>query len=158
MTSVKKLIVKSEQETARGDEEFDWLICKSRINRIKKKFARIANIKYSGVPQRKSVDTANLVDDTLPCYLWQGHHHKGDRAARRPHILRSICYHWIVALAKDVRLLIASIHNQPMCPDTSSIDIFDNLPLVGWNLKARIFDPKDWGFMGAVEVGEGSIR
>ena len=40
----------------------------------------------------------------------QGHHHNGDRAARRPHILCSICFG---ALAKAVQWLFkASLHNE----------------------------------------------
>ena len=47
------------------------------------------------------------------------------------HILCSICFHSFWALAKDVRLFIASLHNQPMYPKMCSIDIFVNLQPVG---------------------------
>ena len=46
----------------------------------------------------------------------QGHHHNGDWAPRRPHILCSICVHSFGALVKNVRL-----HNQPMCFQMCSI-------------------------------------
>ena len=42
------------------------------------------------------------------CTTQQGHHHNGDRAARRPHIF---CVHSFGALEKTVP---ASLHNQPM--------------------------------------------
>ena len=38
----------------------------------------------------------------------QGHHHNGDHAARRPHILCSICVHSFGALIKAVRLFVTS--------------------------------------------------
>ena len=44
----------------------------------------------------------------------QGHHHYGDQAARRPHILCSICLHSFGALVKAERLFITLLHNQPM--------------------------------------------
>ena len=61
----------------------------------------------------------------------QGHHQNANRAARRPHILCSTCFHSSVAFAKAVRLFIASPHNQPMYPKMCSTDIVDNLQLVG---------------------------
>ena len=67
----------------------------------------------------------NKIEDT------QGHHHNGYWAAGRPHILCSICFRSFGALAKAVRLLIASHHNQPMYAKMCSIDIFHNLQLVG---------------------------
>ena len=61
------------------------------------------------------------------CFCMQGHHHNGDWATRRPHTLCSICFHLFGALAKAVRLSIASLHNQQMYPNMCSIDIFVNL-------------------------------
>ena len=78
--------------------------------------------------------------------LKQGHDHNGDRAARRPHILRSICVHSFWALAKAVRLFIASLYNQPMYPKMWSIDIFVSPQPVGWNLKVGIFNLQVWEF------------
>ena len=46
----------------------------------------------------------------------QGHHHNEDQAARRPHILCSICADSVGPSAKAVRLFIASFHNQTMYP------------------------------------------
>ena len=45
----------------------------------------------------------------------QGHHHSGDEAARRPHILCSICDHSLGALAKAVRLFNQSKPVTPRC-------------------------------------------
>ena len=42
----------------------------------------------------------------------QGDHHNGDRAARQPHVLCSICFHSYGALVKAVLLFILSLHNQ----------------------------------------------
>ena len=42
----------------------------------------------------------------------QGHHHNGDQAARRSHILCSICVQSFGALAKAVQRFIASLHTQ----------------------------------------------
>ena len=60
----------------------------------------------------------------------------------RPQILCSICDHSFEALKKDVRLFIASLHNQPIYPKMCYIDIFVNLQPVGWNLKGGLFDPR----------------
>ena len=38
----------------------------------------------------------------------------GDRAARRPHILRSICVHSVGTLADDCSLFMAPLYQQPM--------------------------------------------
>ena len=46
------------------------------------------------------------------------------------HILCSICFYSFGALAKALRLFIASLHNQPVYHKMCSIDIFDNLQLV----------------------------
>ena len=64
----------------------------------------------------------------------------GDRDARQPHILCSICVHSLWALMNAVGLFIASLHNQPMYPKMYSIGIFDNIQKVGWNLIGCIFD------------------
>ena len=56
----------------------------------------------------------------------QGHHHNGDRAPQRPYILCSIFFHSFGALARAVRLFIASLHNQPWYPKLGSIEIFVN--------------------------------
>ena len=83
-------------------------------------------------------------------YLKQGHHHNDDGAARRPHILCSICFYSFGSLVKTVWLFIASLHNQSIYPKMCSIDIFNNLQLVGWNLKGRLFDPRLEGLGGAL--------
>ena len=49
-----------------------------------------------------------------PCHLHQGSHHNGNRTARRPHALCSVCVHSLGVLAKTVRLFRASLHIQPM--------------------------------------------
>ena len=74
----------------------------------------------------------------------QDQHHNSDRAARRKHILCSICGHSFGALAKDVRLFIASLYNQPMYAEMCSIDMFVKLQLVGRNLKGGLFQPPVW--------------
>ena len=74
--------------------------------------------------------------------LNKGHHYNGDRAARRPHLLFSIRFHSFGAVAKAVRLFIASLHSQPMYPKMRSIDFFDNLQPVGINLK--ILNSNNW--------------
>ena len=45
----------------------------------------------------------------------QVHHHNVDQAARRPHILCSICIHSFGALAKAVRLFMVSLQSSQMC-------------------------------------------
>ena len=50
-------------------------------------------------------------------HIKQGHQHNyHDQVALRPHILCSICIHSFGAHARAVRLFIASLHSQPMCP------------------------------------------
>ena len=71
------------------------------------------------------------------------------------HILCSICVHSFQALAKAVRLFIASLHNQQMYPEICSMDIFVNRHPAGWNLKGRLFYPRFGGIDG---VGDGNIR
>ena len=44
-----------------------------------------------------------LSQKLLELAKWQGHHHNGDQAAWRPHILCSICIHSFGVLAKAVR-------------------------------------------------------
>ena len=65
-------------------------------------------------PPVDSIDELNNVTFQLSKQGYH-HHHNDDRAARRPHILCSICVHSSGALAKAARFFIASFHNQPMC-------------------------------------------
>ena len=69
--------------------------------------------------------------------LQQGHHHNGNRATQRPHILCSICV--------TIHLVIASLHNQPICPKMCS----SHQPVV-LKLKGELLDPKfgDYGERG----------
>ena len=84
--------------------------------------------------------------------ITQGHRHNGDQAARRPHILWSICGHSFGALAKAVRLFKASLSSQPMCSQMCcSIDIFIDLQPFDCNLKG-IFRP-EWHLEGRWGVG-----
>ena len=71
----------------------------------------------------------------------QGHHHNGDWATRRPHILCSICFHSFAALAKAVRLFIASLHSQPMYPKMCYLSGFVKLQPVDWNWRGELYDP-----------------
>ena len=75
----------------------------------------------------------------------QGRHHHGGQAARRPHMLCSICGHSFGALAKAVRLLTASTQSQKMSYQTLSVDIFVDLKPFICNLKGRLLDPPVWG-------------
>ena len=53
----------------------------------------------------------------------------GNRTARRPRILCSICFHWFGALSKVVRLFMASLHNEPMYP---KMCLIFSTPPTGW--------------------------
>ena len=70
------------------------------------------------------------------------------------HIVFDLWSH-IWALSKAVRLFIASLHNQSMYPKMCSIDIFDDLKLVGWNLKGGHFYPRFRGIGGRTGSGIG---
>ena len=56
-------------------------------------------------------------------YRSQGRRHNGNQAARPPRKLCSFCANSFVALAKAVRLFIASLHSLPMCYQMCAIDI-----------------------------------
>ena len=49
------------------------------------------------------------------CTVQQIHHHSGDQADQRQHMLYSICIHSFRVLPKAVQLFIASFYRQPMC-------------------------------------------
>ena len=66
--------------------------------------------------------TSELVGDNL---MIQGQHRNGDSGRR--HILCSISVHSFGALAKAVRLFIASPRNQLMCSQICFFDIFVDL-------------------------------
>ena len=74
------------------------------------------------------------------CNIKQGHHHNCDQATRRPHTLCSMCFHSFGALAKGVRLLMVSLHSQPMCFQMCSIDIFVDFQPTN-SLKGGLLNP-----------------
>ena len=82
---------------------------------------------------------AGIVLDTFPTQ--QGHHHNGDQAAQRPHILCSICVHSFGALAKAVRLLTVSLQSHKMFYPTRTIDILIDLQPFGCNFKGTFWLP-----------------
>ena len=85
------------------------------------------------------------------CISKQGHHHNGDQAVPRPHILCSICFYSFGALAKAERLFIALLHNQPMYSKMCYIEIFDTLQLTGWlKFEMGTIRPPVWGVRWAV--------
>ena len=88
----------------------------------------------------------------------QGHHHNGDQAARRPHILCSICIYWFGALVKAVRFSRQAKFRARKCSNqTCSVGIYVDHQPSGCNLKWRLFDPPVWGLRGC-GVGDKPIR
>ena len=73
--------------------------------------------------------------------------HNGDWAARRPHILCSICFYSFQVMAKDCSLHHFTVFTTSQCihPNMCSICIFVNLQPVGRNLKEEFFDPQYGG-------------
>ena len=69
----------------------------------------------------------------------------GDQAARRPHILCSICFHQFCEMAKAVRLLMASFHSSQFISNVLTLT-FCRLQPFGCHLKGGLFEPPVWGF------------
>ena len=104
---------------------------------------------FTGISVAINMTNASL--DGLLCIsqisaklLKQSHHHNGDQAARQPHLLRSICVHLLGALAKPVRLFVASLRSQLM------FSMFVDLQEFGWNLKGGLLDPRFGGLNGTM--------
>ena len=66
-----------------------------------------------------------------------------DRAARRPHILWSICFHSFWGFGESgtiVHCITSQPANVAILTKMCSVDIFDNLQPVEWNLKVGLID------------------
>ena len=71
----------------------------------------------------------------------QDHHHNGDRAARRPYILCSICVHSFEEGFGESRATVRGItshQSQPRCSQMCSIDILIDLQPFSCNLKVNL--------------------
>ena len=94
------------------------------------------NLKDVGPPVSPSRCVDPQVKSSVDCIRpyttsKKGHHHNGDRAAGRPHILCSICVHSFGDLAKAVRLFKASPQSQEMSNQTCFTDILAHLKVGG---------------------------
>ena len=81
----------------------------------------------------------------------QGHHHNGDQATQRPHILCSICIHSFGALEKAVRLFVHGFTSSQPTNVFSNVPkkaFLANLQPSSYNLKMGLFGPIVQGFVG----------